>query len=145
MNENPVLLVELGSHTDSRGYERYNRDLSQKRAQAAVDYITQVGGIELERITAKGYGESQLLNKCADDVECTEEEHQRNRRTELKIIGFSSYNPYEVLSLRDIVYREREEQLLREIQNEAAIEVQSGDQLPDEIRKQLEKKGKKKN
>ena len=144
LKENPVLLVELGSHTDSRGYERYNRDLSQKRAQSAVDYITQVGGIELERITAKGYGESQLLNKCADGVDCTDEEHQRNRRTELKVIGFSSYNPYDVLNLRDIIYREREEQLLREIQKEGAIEVRSTDELPEEVRKQLEKQGKKK-
>ncbi len=60
------------------------------------------------------------------------------------MIGFSSYNPYDVLNLRDIIYREREEQLLREIQKEGTIEVRSADELPEEVRKQLEKQGKKK-
>ncbi|TKG95624.1 tetratricopeptide repeat protein [Puteibacter caeruleilacunae] len=76
--------VELGSHTDCRASFQYNIDLSQRRAEAAVRYII-MRGIDPKRITAKGYGETMLVNRCADGVECTEEEHQANRRTEFKI------------------------------------------------------------
>jgi len=88
MKENPIN-VELGSHTDCRGSFSYNDRLSQNRAKSAVDYIISQG-IDQSRITAKGYGEHQLVNKCADGVNCTEEEHQANRRTEFKIIEYSS-------------------------------------------------------
>ena len=88
MNENPIE-VELGSHTDCRGTFEYNDKLSQKRANAAVKYIIK-SGIDEARITAKGYGERQLTNKCADDVNCTPEEHQANRRTEFKVTGYSA-------------------------------------------------------
>jgi outer membrane protein OmpA-like peptidoglycan-associated protein/tetratricopeptide (TPR) repeat protein len=87
MKENPVS-VELGSHTDSRGSREYNIDLSQKRAESAVRYIT-LQGIPLSRITAKGYGESQLINHCSDGVACSAAEHQENRRTEFKVTGFT--------------------------------------------------------
>lgn len=84
LNDYPTISVELGSHTDARGSDSYNKLLSQKRANAAVAYI--VGkGIASKRITAKGYGETQLINHCKNEVECTEEEHQLNRRTEVKI------------------------------------------------------------
>lgn len=86
MKENPSLTVELSSHTDSRGTDAYNETLSQKRAESAVYYI--VGqGVPQSRITAKGYGESQLVNHCANGVECTDEEHRMNRRTEFTILG----------------------------------------------------------
>lgn len=81
--------VELGSHTDSRGSAVYNEALSQKRAEEAVNYIIQ-NGIDKSRITAKGYGERKLVNKCADGVNCTPEEHQANRRTEFKITSVMS-------------------------------------------------------
>lgn len=81
---NPIS-IELGSHTDCRASDKYNAVLSQKRAQSAVDYIISQG-IDSSRITAKGYGESQLINECSDGVSCTEEQHQMNRRTEFKII-----------------------------------------------------------
>jgi hypothetical protein len=77
--------VELGSHTDSRGTFAYNDALSQRRAESAVAYIVSKG-IDPSRITAKGYGEHQLLNKCADGVPCSKEEHQANRRTEVKVL-----------------------------------------------------------
>ncbi|MTK52654.1 OmpA family protein [Paludibacter sp.] len=77
--------VELGSHTDSRGTFAYNDALSQRRAESAVAYIVSKG-IDPSRITAKGYGEHQLLNKCADGVPCSEAEHQANRRTEVKVL-----------------------------------------------------------
>jgi len=87
MKDNPTLKVELGSHTDSRGSDKYNRILSQRRSDSAVRYIIEQG-IEAERIVAKGYGESQLVNHCANGVRCSDEEHRKNRRTEFKIIGY---------------------------------------------------------
>lgn len=86
MEDNPNIKIELGSHTDSRSSFEYNQSLSQRRAEAAIKYII-AKGIEPKRLRAKGYGESQLVNKCADGVECSEEEHQANRRTEFKVFG----------------------------------------------------------
>lgn len=86
LNENPGIIVELGSHTDARGSFKYNDRLSDQRAESAVGYIVSKG-IGKERITAKGYGENKLVNRCADGVKCTDQEHQENRRTEIKITG----------------------------------------------------------
>ncbi len=86
MKENPSVSVELSSHTDSRGTNAYNEKLSQKRAESAVNYIISQG-VPQSKITAKGYGENQLINRCADGVECTDEEHRMNRRTEFTILG----------------------------------------------------------
>lgn len=80
LNDNPNITIELSSHTDVRGKDAYNLDLSQRRAQSAVDYIISKG-IAANRVTAKGYGETRLIVKNAQ----TEEEHQRNRRTEFKV------------------------------------------------------------
>ncbi len=77
--------MELSSHTDSRSAADYNLKLSQRRADAAKKYIVEKG-IAQNRIVAVGYGETRLLNRCADGVECSEEEHQLNRRTEIKTI-----------------------------------------------------------
>lgn len=87
MQDNPTIWIELGSHTDSRGNDQYNQWLSQSRANSAVQYIID-RGISKNRITAKGYGESQLVNKCANGVKCSEAEHQANRRTEFKIVKY---------------------------------------------------------
>ncbi len=84
MEDNPEISVELSSHTDSRADDKYNKILSQRRADAAVSYIVSKG-VSSERITAKGYGETMLVNKCANKVPCSEEEHQANRRTEFKV------------------------------------------------------------
>ena len=81
METNPGMVVEIRSHTDSRGNDQYNMILSDKRARSTADYIVS-RGIERERISGKGFGESQLINKCSNGVECTEEEHQLNRRSE---------------------------------------------------------------
>ena len=88
LNTHPIV-VELGSHTDSRGSATYNAKLSQHRADSAIEYLLQ-HGIDSKRITAKGYGESNLLNKCADGVQCSEEEHQANRRIEVKVTGYTT-------------------------------------------------------
>lgn len=85
LNENPSWKVELGSHTDSRGSDSYNETLSQKRSDSAVAYIVDKG-IAQNRIIAKGYGESQLVNRCKNGVECSDDEHRQNRRTEFTIL-----------------------------------------------------------
>jgi outer membrane protein OmpA-like peptidoglycan-associated protein len=86
MEDNPTIKVELGSHTDCRGSDNYNKWLSQKRSESAVGYIIS-RGISKERIIAKGYGETQLVNGCKNGVKCSEPEHRKNRRTEFKLIG----------------------------------------------------------
>lgn len=85
MAQYPSLEIELIAHTDSRGKSRYNLDLSLRRAESAKSYLTS-RGIAARRIKTFGYGESNPRNHCADGVECTEEEHQYNRRTEVKIV-----------------------------------------------------------
>ena len=84
--DNPEIKVELSSHTDARGEAGYNLELSQKRAESVVNYLVS-RGVEAERLIARGYGESSLLNYCGGFVECDEADHQINRRTEFKVIG----------------------------------------------------------
>jgi peptidoglycan-associated lipoprotein len=83
LKDNPEIIIELSSHTDSRAEDDYNMELSQRRAQSAVNYLISKK-IDVSRLTAKGYGESRLLIKNAQ----TEEEHQKNRRTEFKVIRY---------------------------------------------------------
>jgi outer membrane protein OmpA-like peptidoglycan-associated protein len=87
MKEYPVI-VEIGSHTDCRGSDGYNEVLSRKRAESVVRYLAGQG-IDPSRLTAKGYGKSQLINRCncSQGVQCSEAEYQENRRTEFKITG----------------------------------------------------------
>lgn len=85
LRDNPTLEIELGSHTDSRGIDIYNLDLSQRRARSVVNYLVS-RGISRSRLTAKGYGETQLLNRCANGVKCSAAGHQANRRTEFRIL-----------------------------------------------------------
>lgn len=87
LEDNPGIKIELSSHTDSRGSNEYNLELSKRRAQSVVDYLI-ISGINPAIMIAKGYGETQLVNHCKDGVECTEEEHQHNRRTEVKILAY---------------------------------------------------------
>jgi peptidoglycan-associated lipoprotein len=85
-NENKDLTIEIGSHTDSRGSDSYNLNLSQRRAQSVVDYLISKG-VPKDQLTAKGYGETKLVNHCANNVTCSEEEHQQNRRTTFRVIS----------------------------------------------------------
>lgn len=85
MNDNPDIYIELGSHTDTRADDKYNLDLSRRRAISAVKYIIS-RGVDDARISARGYGESRLIIQNAQ----TEEDHQVNRRTEFKVL---QYNP----------------------------------------------------
>jgi outer membrane protein OmpA-like peptidoglycan-associated protein len=83
LKSNTELIMEISSHTDSKASDDFNLTLSKKRAQTAVDHIVK-SGISKKRLKATGYGESKLLNDCANGVECPEEQHQKNRRTEFK-------------------------------------------------------------
>ncbi len=87
--QNPGITVELSSHTDSRGTNSYNDNLSQRRANSAVEYLANKG-ITNERLIARGYGEQQLVNECADGVSCSDTKHQENRRTEFKIVAYNN-------------------------------------------------------
>ncbi len=84
--QNPTIKIEIGSHTDSRQSKAYNQALSQRRAKATLDYLVK-RGIAKSRLTAKSYGETQLVNQCADGVQCSEAEHQLNRRSTFVIVG----------------------------------------------------------
>lgn len=86
MREHPDMVIKIESHTDSRGTSRYNMKLSDRRAKSTRKYLLS-RGIETNRIeSAIGYGESQLVNECADRVKCSEEKHQENRRSKFIII-----------------------------------------------------------
>jgi len=80
MREYPQLVIHIESHTDSRGSDTYNELLSEKRAQSTLNWLVDKG-IDRSRLSAKGYGEYQLVNQCSNGVKCTEEEHQLNRRS----------------------------------------------------------------
>lgn len=84
MKKNPKIILEVQSHTDATAGDEYNMELSQKRAATAVEYLV-AKGIDKKRLTAKGFGETQLTNRCANGVECSNEEHRQNRRTVFKI------------------------------------------------------------
>lgn len=85
MQQHPSIKVELASHTDCRGNSKYNQELSQRRADGVVDYLASQG-IARARLRPVGYGESEPRNRCRDGVTCTEQEHARNRRTEVRIL-----------------------------------------------------------
>ena len=86
MNQYPNMVINIESHTDSRNSDNYNLDLSDRRANSTKEYIIEQG-IDANRIeNAKGFGETQLINKCSNGVTCTEIEHQLNRRSEFIIV-----------------------------------------------------------
>lgn len=86
LNSNPTMKLDIRSHTDSRASHQYNEALSDRRAKSTINWLIK-NGISKNRLTGKGYGETQLVNGCSDGVQCTEEEHQMNRRSEFIITG----------------------------------------------------------
>ncbi|TND08739.1 MAG: OmpA/MotB domain protein [Bacteroidetes bacterium] len=84
MKTNLNIVIEVQSHTDAVAGDDFNMELSQKRAKAVVDYLV-LKGIDKKRLTAKGFGESQLVNYCTNGVDCSDAEHRQNRRTIFKI------------------------------------------------------------
>jgi outer membrane protein OmpA-like peptidoglycan-associated protein len=121
MKANPNYYFNLGSHTDSRGKDEYNMELSVKRAQAAVAYI-QSQDISPERITGSGHGETEPKNHCTNGVICSDAEHSQNRRTELTIVGVGNFEKT-LISLPEMIRLERAEKLLLELQNAPEIRV----------------------
>ncbi|MCS6934215.1 MAG: OmpA family protein [Chitinophagales bacterium] len=85
MRKFPDVKIEISAHTDSRGNDTYNLQLSTKRADVCVQYLT-TKGVSRENLIANGYGETRILNKCKNNVPCTEAEHAVNRRIEFKIV-----------------------------------------------------------
>ena len=81
MNKYPNAIIEISGHADARGTAKYNNWLSERRAQNAVKYVISVG-MPSNRISSKGFGESQIMNRCIDGVRCSAEEHKVNRRVE---------------------------------------------------------------
>lgn len=81
----PELKIDIRSHTDSRASDAYNMALSQRRAKSTMNYLIKEG-ISKNRLTAQGYGETQLVNKCSNGVPCSKSEHQANRRSEFIIV-----------------------------------------------------------
>lgn len=85
LTKNTDVKIELSSHTDSRGDAEFNQKLSQKRAEQIVNHLVK-SGVSPSQLVAQGYGETQIINECGNDVQCTEEQHEKNRRTEFKIL-----------------------------------------------------------
>jgi outer membrane protein OmpA-like peptidoglycan-associated protein len=90
LKENPDLEIRIESHTDSRGSDDYNMLLSKKRARASFDYLVSKG-IDPNRMLYHGYGETRLLNRCSNGVNCSEEEHEVNRRSIVKVVRKGQY------------------------------------------------------
>lgn len=84
MKKYPEMVVEIGSHTDNRGDDKYNMDLSSHRAESTKEYFINQG-VAKERIIAKGYGETVQIIKCEPSESCSEEQHELNRRSEFVI------------------------------------------------------------
>jgi outer membrane protein OmpA-like peptidoglycan-associated protein len=84
LEQNPSMKINIRSHTDSRASFDYNKKLSERRAKSTSDWLIK-NGIAANRLTSEGLGESELVNKCVDDVPCTEAEHQLNRRSQFII------------------------------------------------------------
>lgn len=88
MQDNPGLIIKVGSHADSRGAETYNQNLSEKRVQQTMDYLVKKKGIDANRVSGEGFGETRLLNECDDNTYCPESKHRINRRSEFEVIKF---------------------------------------------------------
>lgn len=85
MNQYQNMSIDIRSHTDSRQTHKYNELLSDRRAKSTLEFMVK-NGINRNRLTAKGYGETQLVNNCSDDIPCSEAEHQKNRRSEFIVL-----------------------------------------------------------
>lgn len=85
MKQYPKMQMSIRSHTDSRQTHKYNELLSDRRAKSTLEFMVK-NGIERNRLTAKGFGETELVNGCSDDVPCSEAEHQLNRRSEFIVV-----------------------------------------------------------
>ena len=132
MMENENLIIEASSFTDSQGTDAYNMALSKRRAKAAVEYLKSKG-IEESRIRSKGYGEDKLMNQCVNGIDCTDESHQMNRRTEFNFVKIpadvkekkpaSTKTKVAVQNKRSVKAIEVKAESLQEIDTESKVEV----------------------
>ncbi len=86
LQEYPNLKIDVRSHTDSRAGDNYNMYLSERRAKSTIKYIIEKGGIDKSRISGRGYGETNLVNECSNGKSCSDQEHERNRRSEFIVL-----------------------------------------------------------
>ncbi len=107
-------------------------DLSERRAQSAVNYLINNGDVPRRNIVARGYGETKLVNGCNNSADCTEKQHALNRRSELKIIGTLASEGAQK-SLAELKEQEQMDQLLQELMNQEQIKVSDGESLEDAI------------
>ncbi len=103
MIDQPYIVVEIGSHTDANGEEGFNLELSRKRAESVKNYLVKKG-IPAARLTTKGYGESQLINRCKEGVKCSDDELAANRRTEFKVVGQKGFRIGDIIQVDRIDY-----------------------------------------
>ena len=143
LNDNPGLSIQMGSHTDAQGKDEYNQKLSQKRADHVVKWLLENSDIPSFRISAYGYGENVLTNKCSNGVTCSDEEHAANRRTEIKVTGITKEEELSKLSLAEIKNEAKLELLLDELENQEQVQIKPGDELPEDLKRQIEKDKKK--
>ena len=137
MKDNPNLTLELGAHTDSQGKAAGNQILSEKRANAAVDYMIMKGDIARARIVSKGYGENILLNDCGDGSNCSKEEHAKNRRTELKIVGIT--NVAKIKSLKRMKEEEHMEEEILGLMDQKEVRAESVEDLQNRLQEEATK------
>ena len=139
MENNPSLIVELRSHTDCRGDSKFNRKLSLKRANAAVKYILAHSNIDEYRIKGVGMGESTPVKKCKDCKTCSDRVLAMNRRTELVITGLLAQKEKEKLPLTKKMEEVHMTELLEEVLGGEQIQIPEGGEMPEELKKQIEK------
>ncbi|MGB5666303.1 MAG: OmpA family protein [Maribacter sp.] len=88
LQENPSVILKIGSHTDSRGPGKYNMWLSEKRMQRTLAYLVEQKGIDRARLVGEAFGETKLVNECNDHTHCTEQRHKLNRRSEFEVLKY---------------------------------------------------------
>jgi outer membrane protein OmpA-like peptidoglycan-associated protein len=130
LRDNPQVIIELSSHTDCRGSKERNQRLSQSRADGVVKYLTTVGKIPTSQITGKGMGEEKPVNSCTDGVDCSEEMHQPNRRTEFTVVDIRATS--EEPSLAAIMQEANMEKILAATSTEVYVPTDAEKNTPQE-------------
>ncbi|WP_117880158.1 OmpA family protein [Aureibaculum luteum] len=144
LRNNKSIHVELSSYTDSRGNSDYNLKLSERRARASADYLVSQG-IDRSRIKAKGYGESKMVNKCIDGIECSEAAHEKNRRTEIAFINpqasVENFDNNSVSDKTEILEEKAKEPIQKVVETSSYIEtkkIEPSIEESDEIEEVIE-------
>ncbi len=130
MNDNPNLVLEASSFTDSRGTNSYNLKLSQRRLKSAIDYLTEKG-IDATRVKGRAYGEDKLVNQCVNGVECTENAHEKNRRTEFNFKNVEAKPTKKTKTERGVAKVSREKPVVKQPEKETKIVESSSSKAID--------------